>query len=282
MIIDSHSHIWQGQGEKIPAYLSALKTGGVDASVVLVLETWAREVAPGNTWRGASNEEVGAIVARYPDRLVLFGTVPPQLDDASDRLEDLVKRLPVKGLKLHPAIQGFDPTNPQVVRFVRKAADLGLPMVIHAGNVGWVGRLAYNDPYYLDDLATNVPQAQIIVAHGGASELVPWIVKRHPNMRMDTAYAPNWPTLPPFHWRFQCVDEDIVDFLGPEKILYGTDINPDVMAHPTQVRGRSDFADLYDVSAIVRAGIDEIRKLRISDEAKELILGGNARQMLGI
>lgn len=282
MIIDIHSHVWQDQGDRIPAYSNALERGGSDLSVILVLETWAREVAPGNTWRGASNDEVAAITQQYPERFVMFGTVPPQLDDAADRLVDLTKRHPIKGLKLHPAIQGFDPTNPQVVRFVRKAAELGLPMVIHAGNVGWVGRLAYNDPYYLDDLATNVPDAQIIVAHGGASELVPWIVKRHPNMSMDTAYAPNWPSLPPFRWKFQCLDEDIVDFLGPEKILYGTDMNPDIMVHPTQVRDRPDFSDLNDVAAITRAGIEEIQKLRISDAAKELILGGNAQRLLGL
>ena len=282
MIIDSHSHIWHGQRELIPNYLAGLAAAGIDASVVLVLETWAREVAPGNTWRGATNEETAEIVSEHKDHLIMFGAIPPQLDDSSDRLVELVRKLPIKGLKLHPAIQGFDPTNPQVVRFVRKAAELGLPMVIHAGNVGWVGRLAYNDPIYLDDLASNVPDAQIIVAHGGASELIPWIVKRHPNMRMDTAYAPNWPSLPPFHWKFQCVDEDIVEFLGPEKILFGTDMNPDIMAHPSQVRGRDDFSDLHDVAAIAAAAVDEIARLRISDAAKELILGGNLRELLSI
>lgn len=279
MIFDIHSHIWSGQSERIPAYLDALREGGIDRSAVLVLESWRRQVTETTMWKGAGNDEVQGAIAGHEDRFVLFATVPPQLDDSPDVLQDVVNSLPVRGLKLHPAIQGFDPTNPQVVRFVKKAASLGLPIVIHAGNVGWVGRLAYNNPYYLDDLATNVPDATLIVAHGGATDLVPWIVKRHPNVYMDTAYAPNWPTLPPYRWRFQCVDEDIVDFLGPEKILYGTDINPDIMAHPTQVRGR-DFPDLQDVAAIVRAGIDEIRRLKISDQAKSLILGGNAERLL--
>lgn len=280
MIIDIHSHIWQGQQKRIPGYLDALKTAGIDKSAVCVLESWRRQVTDTVLWKGGSNDEVQSAIGDYPDRFVLFATVPPQLDDSPDVLQDLVGRLPVRGLKLHPAIQGFDPTNPQVIRFVRKAASLGLPIVIHAGDVGWVGRLAYNDPYYLDDLATNVPEATLIVAHGGSTPLIPWIVKRHPNVYMDTAYAPNWPTLPPFRWRFQCVDEDIVDFLGPEKILYGTDINPDIMVHPTQVRGR-DFPDPTDVAAIARAGIDEIMGLSISDQAKALILGENAARLLG-
>jgi predicted TIM-barrel fold metal-dependent hydrolase len=280
MIIDIHSHIWQGQGAMIPSYLDALKRAGIDRSAALVLESWRRQITETVVWKGASNDQVHAAISGHPDRFVLFGTVPPQLDDSADVLQDLVERLPIRGLKLHPAIQGFDPTNPQVIRFVKKAASLGLPIVIHAGDVGWVGRLAYNSPYYLDDLATNVPEAVLIVAHGGSTPLVPWIVKRHPNVYMDTAYAPNWPTLPPFRWRFQCVDEDIVDFLGPEKILFGTDINPSIMVHPTQVRGR-DFPDATDVGAIARAGVDEILKLEISDSAKALILGENAIRLLG-
>jgi predicted TIM-barrel fold metal-dependent hydrolase len=280
VIIDIHSHVWQGQRDAIPGYLSALKAGGIDRSAALVLESWRRQVTETELWKGAGNDEVHAAIADHPDRFVLFATVPPQLDDSPDVLQDLVGRLPVKGLKLHPAIQGFDPTNPQVIRFVKKAASLGLPIVIHAGDVGWVGRLAYNSPYYLDDLATNVPDAVLIVAHGGATPLVPWIVKRHPNVYMDTAYAPNWPTLPPFRWKFQCVDEDIVDFVGPEKVLFGTDINPAIMVHPTQVRGR-DFPNKTDVAAIVEAGIAEITKLAISDRAKELILGENAKRLLG-
>jgi predicted TIM-barrel fold metal-dependent hydrolase len=280
VIIDIHSHLWQGQQERIPEYLAALRTAGIDRSAALVLESWRRQVTDTVEWKGASNDEVHAAISGHPDRFVLFATVPPQLDDSADVLQDLVRRLPVRGLKLHPAIQGFDPTNPQVIRFVRKAASLGLPIVIHAGDVGWVGRLAYNNPYYLDDLATNVPDATLIVAHGGSTPLIPWIVKRHPNVYMDTAYAPNWPTLPPFRWHFQCVDEDIVDFLGPEKILYGTDINPDIMVHPTQVRGR-DFPDATNVAAIARAGIEEILRLSISDRAKALILGENAARLLG-
>jgi predicted TIM-barrel fold metal-dependent hydrolase len=280
MIIDIHSHIWQGQKAKIPGYLDAVRRAGIERSAALVLESWRRKVTETMTWKGASNDEVNDSISGNPDRFVLFATVPPQLDDSPDVLQDLVDRLPVRGLKLHPAIQGFDPTNPQVIRFVKKAAALGLPIVIHAGDVGWVGRLAYNSPYYLDDLATNVPDAVLIVAHGGATPLVPWIVKRHANVYMDTAYAPNWPTLPPFRWKFQCVDEDIIDFLGPEKILFGTDINPDIMVHPTQIRGR-EFPDTTDVSAIARASVEEILRLGIPDGAKAQILGENAQRLLG-
>jgi predicted TIM-barrel fold metal-dependent hydrolase len=281
MIIDIHSHLWQGQADTVPDYLDALTAGGIERSAVMVLESWKRNVTETIIWQGAGNDQVAEMIGSNTERLLLFGTVPPQLDDSSDVLEDLSSRHRLRGLKLHPAIQGFDPRNPQVSRFVRKAAQLGLPIVIHSGDVGWVGRLAYNDPRFLDDLAMEVPEAVIIVAHGGATGLVPWIVKRHPNLYMDTAYAPNWPTLPPYRWRFQCVDEDIIDFLGPEKILYGTDIHPTTMVHPTQVRDR-DFPDLNDISAIVRAGIEEIDRLHVSDRAKALILGENAARLLGI
>jgi predicted TIM-barrel fold metal-dependent hydrolase len=282
VIVDIHSHIWQDQLPRLPSYFEALRKNGVEKSVVQVLESWGREVAPGVKWRGAGNDYVAKCVGEYPDRLIMFGTLPPQLDDSPEQLEELVKQYPtMKGLKLHPAIQGFDPANPRVIRFVRKAADLGLPMLIHTGEVGWVGRLAFNDPCRLDDLAMSVPEATIIVAHGASTPIVPWIVKRHPNMVMDTAYAPNWPSLPPSRWKFQAVDEDVVSFLGAERILYGTDINPAITVHPTQVRD-VDFQDLADVQAIVAAGIKVIEDLKISDREKRLILAENAQSLLGL
>ena len=121
MIIDIHSHLWSGQGERIPAYLDALRAGWIDRSAVLVLESWSRQVTDTVRWKGASNQEVHDAIVDHPDRLVLFATVPPQLDDSPDVLEDVVSRFPVRGLKLHPAIQGFEPTNPQVIRFVKTA-----------------------------------------------------------------------------------------------------------------------------------------------------------------
>ena len=283
MPIDMHSHIWQDQLGKLPNYLDAIGASGVERSVVLVLESWSREVTPGEVWSGAGNNYVAECVTQHPERLIHFGTLPPQLDDAPDMLEDLVKRFPaMKGLKLHPAIQGFDPATPPVTRFVRKAAELGLPITIHAGDVGWVGRLAYNDPYYLDDLATNVPDATLIVAHGGATPIVPWIVARHPNVLMDTAYAPNWPSLPPFGWKFQCVNEDLVDFLGSRKIVYGTDMNPVIAAHSTQMRHLPDDDLADDPAVIAREGIRAIEGLHISDNDKYMILQGNAERLLGL
>jgi predicted TIM-barrel fold metal-dependent hydrolase len=282
MRIDCHCHIWDGQIGKLGDYVEAYESNGVDRAVVLVLESWARELSPGVVWRGAGNDYVASCVDEFPDRLIMFGTVPPQLENSPELLEELVKKYPkMKGLKLHPAIQGFDPADPRVIRFVKKAAQLGLPITLHSGDVGWVGRLAHNSPYRLDDLAMSVPEATLIAAHGGASTLVPWIVKRHPNMYMDTAYAPNWPTLPPFRWRFQCIDEDLVSFVGAEKILYGTDINPEIHAHPTQVRDL-DFPDVNDVRAIIREGLRIIEQLRISDEEKRLILGENAQRLLNL
>jgi predicted TIM-barrel fold metal-dependent hydrolase len=280
--IDIHSHIWQGQLPLLPNYLEALRKNGVEKSVVQVLESWAREIEPGVWWRGAGNEEIARYVQEYPDRLIMFGTVPPQLDNSAELLQEVVERYPiVKGIKLHPAIQGFSPSNARVIRFVRKAAELGLPMLIHTGEVGWVGRLAFNDPRHLDDLATAVPEATIIVAHGASTPIVPWIVKRHPNLYLDTAYAPNWPSLPPSRWRFHALDEDVVEFLGAEKIVYGTDSNPAITVHPSQVRGL-DFPNLADVGAIIAAGIAVVDGLKISDRDKRLIMGENAEKLLGL
>jgi hypothetical protein len=281
MTIDFHVHIWKDQKQYLKAFVTAMDDNDVGKAVVQVLPGWAREVRPGIWFKGADNQEVVEQIDDYPDRFILFATLNPQVDDSIAKLDELTKRYDLKGLKLHPAIQGFSPTNPRVVRFVRRAAELKLPLMFHTGDVGWVGRLAYNDVHLMDDLAIMVPEATIIIAHGASTPITPLIVGRHENMYMDTAYAVNWPSLPPFNWKFQCINEDIIEHLGAHKVLYGTDLSPNAGAHSTQVKG-TDIKDPTDISRLMKQTIGIISGLKISHEDKHLILEGNARRLLDL
>jgi predicted TIM-barrel fold metal-dependent hydrolase len=108
-----------------------------------------------------------------------------------------------RGLKLHPIAQRFAPEGPECVALVRAAAGRGWPVMIHAG----FGARPLAEP--LGRLAEAVPDARLILAHGGrgdARALLAGLAGR-PGVMLDTSLA----TLP-----------DLVE-IPPERLCFGSD-----------------------------------------------------------
>ena len=112
------------------------------------------------------------------ERLIPFASVDPH-DGASAvaRLRDLAAA-GARGLKLHPSLQAFAPNDPTHYPLYEAAAELRLPVVVHTGQTG-IGaglpggrgiKLRYSDPMLLDDVAADLPELTVILAHPS----VPW------------------------------------------------------------------------------------------------------------
>jgi predicted TIM-barrel fold metal-dependent hydrolase len=120
------------------------------------------------------NEVVAEIAARFPDCFTGFGSVDPNRPDAVRRLRE-VKALGLKGLKLHPTLQGFDPAEDRFEPYFATAAELGLPLIVHSGTSGVGARqpggqgliLDYCRPIKLDRWAAAYPGLKILLAHVG-------------------------------------------------------------------------------------------------------------------
>jgi predicted TIM-barrel fold metal-dependent hydrolase len=121
-----------------------------------------------------SNELVADVVKRFPDRFVGFGSVDPHRPDAIER----VRRLPdlgLLGLKLHPTVQGFDPSSDDAMRLFEAAALARLAVITHAGTSGLGAgcpggqgfRIDYARPILFDRAAAAFPEMQIVLAHVG-------------------------------------------------------------------------------------------------------------------
>ena len=112
-----------------------------------------------------------------------------------------------------------------------------------------------------------IPEATIIMGHGGGP-LAPWIVKKHENVYMDTSFSNpdlaelEMGTLAPVIGH-SIIDKNIVKMVGAEKILFGTDADPELLH-------------------FYKRAIDYVHNLEIGDEEKALILGGNAKRILGL
>jgi len=197
------------------------------------------------------------------DVLIPFASVDPRLgEEAVDLLRELVVDHGARGVKLHPTIQGFDPSDEAYRPLWAAIEELGIPAIVHTGQTG-IGagtaggggfRLRYSNPMLLDDIAADFPELRLIFAHPS----VPWqdeaisIATHKANVSIDlSGWSPKY--FPP----------QLVRAAGSflqDKVMFGSDfplLTPD--------RWRADFA-----------GIE------IKDAVRPKILRDNALRLLGI
>lgn len=145
------------------------------AGMVGILLGWDAERASGRP--GLPNDLIAAICARFDQQFTGFGSVDPLRDGAVAELERFPD-LGLMGLKLHPTVQGFDPSADAVQPFFEAAARLQLRIITHAGSSaigarrpGGQGlRIDLARPALFDRVAAQFPDMPILLAHVGA----PW------------------------------------------------------------------------------------------------------------
>ena len=126
-----------------------------------------------------SSQEIAEGAARNNDVLIPFGSVDPrQGAPAVERARALVTEFGVRGIKLHPSLQGFAPNDERHYPLYDALSELGVVALFHTGQTG-IGaglpggrgiKLRYSDPMLIDDVAADFPRLQIVMAHPG----VPW------------------------------------------------------------------------------------------------------------
>jgi predicted TIM-barrel fold metal-dependent hydrolase len=164
---------------------------------------------------------IARAVQEYPDRLIGYARLDPWFDDQCiSALEDAVTNLGIRGVKLLPAHYTLYPYGPLTVKLVRRAGELGLPVLFHCGDE------IMCLPYQIDRLAIQCPDTAIILAHIGgffSGEAALNVADRRENVLVDTSEIP-----------FPAMVRKAVDRLGAEKVLFGSDapccdINHEIM-----------------------------------------------------
>ena len=121
-----------------------------------------------------ANEEVAAAAAAHPDVLIPFASIDPARGEAGAReVRRLVDEHGVRGFKFHPNLQAFFPNDRHAYPIYEAIAEAGVPALFHTGHSG-IGaglpggggiRLKYSNPMYVDDVAVDFPELQIVLAH---------------------------------------------------------------------------------------------------------------------
>jgi predicted TIM-barrel fold metal-dependent hydrolase len=144
----------------------------------------------GVQWQGNVNASTAAFVRAHPDKLVGFMSVHPEEGDAIAEIERCVADLGLKGIKLGPNYQNFDPLGEPARRVYETAQRLGLPILFHQGTSPMrTAPLRYAHPLVMDEVAMAFPELRIVMAHLGH----PWhadtiaVIRKHPHVYADVS-----------------------------------------------------------------------------------------------
>ena len=147
-------------------------------NIAAVVFTIDAESASGHVPNSVEDMVEGA--ARNNDILIPFGTVDPWKGQrAVRRVHSLVHEYGVKGFKFHPSVQAFDPNDRRFYPIYEAIAEAGVPALFHTGQTGLGAglpggyriKLRHSDPILLDDVAADLPEMTIVMAHPA----VPWV-----------------------------------------------------------------------------------------------------------
>jgi predicted TIM-barrel fold metal-dependent hydrolase len=225
-----------------------VQSQGVEKAVVL------SEYAP-KTSGVVTNEFTSAFCRNHPE-LIPFGSVCLyEGGPLEEQAERAAKELGVRGLKMLPTYAHFYPNDERLFPLYDVAQSLGLPLLFHTGTSIFRGsRIKYGDPLFLDDVADEFPSLKIILEHGGRSlwwDRAAWLITRHRNVYVGIAGIPA-KRLPVF---FPQIEQ------YRDRFIFG-----------------SDWPGVPDIRPLV----ERLMALPLETETKERILGGNAREMLGL
>ncbi len=143
-----------------------------------VVLDWDDESVTGRGFMG--NDWLASLSDRFPGVLMGFGSVDPHSDAAVKEMERCGE-LGLKGLKFHPTMQEFDPSDERFYPLWEKAQELGLILLFHTGTCG-IGagtpgaggtKIRYSHPGFLDSVGADFPGVTWIAAHFGW----PWFME---------------------------------------------------------------------------------------------------------
>jgi predicted TIM-barrel fold metal-dependent hydrolase len=281
MIIDFHAH----PDFKTPSelYSPAEFVAGMDQGGIDVTCLYGNDQAdPGSCppWRDErfmtvptnySDEELFAFCRNYPDRLIGFTSVNRYQPER--KVERAIKEFGMKAVKLYPH-SGFYPNDPRLTRTYDLCSRLGIPVIIHTGMkaVRWQW-MKYNQPIFVDDIATNFPDLNIVMCHGG----YPWteefitVAYTNPNIWVDLTFMERIEETFVLPGLVEITIRRLVKLIGSQRLLWGSE-GP-YMTLPLFGSHDPSYYQVSQYKLVKRFDF-------LSEKDKEDVLGNNAARLL--
>lgn len=238
----------------------SMTDAGVDISVVLPVATNPAKLASMNR---------AAVESNGRDGRICFGAVHPLAQDWKQQLQWLAAE-GIRGIKIHPLYQQVDITDRRYLQILDLCAQLGLIVVMHAGDdIAYPGQVRCS-PEMTAMALEQVGPVKIVLAHMGGWKNWERVLDciGPTGAYVDTALSLGRITpLENATWneeQLQLLQEEefcrMVEQLGSHRILFGTD-------SPWGHQGKD---------------LEEIRALPLSQAQKQQILSSNAGKLLDL
>lgn len=252
MLIDFHTHVpaWHhaswlaGQVFDAHQFVSFMDGAGIEAAVVL-----SHDGLFDPTPR--ANDELAAFIAACPQRLFGFGTASPRHADAPGEIRRCFAELGLRGVKLHPWLQGFSMHEPQLDPICDVVEEHNGIVLSHDGTPPYATALQ------IAALARRHPHVPFVLGHGGLHDT--WrealaAVRETPNLYLCLCGTPPYAAT------------RILRDAPSGRVLFGTDA------------GLSTEAAQHYAVARVR----EIDGWGITGAQRQAMLVDNPRRLLGL
>jgi len=206
-----------------------------------------------------------------PGRVTAFASIDPRRPRAAELLEECLGSWGMRGLKWH-CDWGFLPQSPEAYALLEVAQKHAAPLVTHTSPLPTPFRSEYAQVRHLADIEADFPDLTIIAAHMNYYAWREYVGAAYlrDNLYGDLAL---WPFMACRNWDAYCrALREIADWVGADKIIFGSDA-PVLEAF---VNTGEHIRMVRDLA--VRAPADAA----FTQEEVDLILGGNARRILGI
>jgi aminocarboxymuconate-semialdehyde decarboxylase len=271
--------------------LREMSEAGIDVSVLSCLLGWS---APMDECR-LINDDLARVQANYPGKFVGLAQAPVlEGKEAIQEIDRAVRNLGLKGITITSQTKGVSLDSPKLYDLYEKICELDVPIFVHPAlaPVGYDLLQDYDLPRVLGrevDLTVattrliaggvldRFPDLKLVIAHfgGGVAAVKDRLLAK--GYRFGTLKRP-------FADYFDMLYFDLAGFEGgltalhcalqgirPERLLFASDYPQDFTGVNTDTgRGMKEL----------KAYIDEVRALALSDATKEAILGRTAAQLL--
>lgn len=266
MIFANHAHIFpeqlraEGTVDKLLAFLDEC---GIDKAVTF-------PTFPDRFADAGIDEDTNVWLAKQikgQDRLVGFGVIDFEKDDLKGQVERIAD-LGFKGLKMHPPYQEFVIDGPEAFEVYEKCSELGLFISFHSG-MHW-HRLRDNHVLLFDEVAWNFPKLKFSMEHIGGyhffKDALAVMCNNSRNKQGGGVYA-GWTSVGDHKGKgneWHLTDEEL------ETVIYQTGEDRSIFG--------LDFP--YSKPEHIKSDIARIKRLDISEECKEKILGKTLESVL--
>jgi aminocarboxymuconate-semialdehyde decarboxylase len=236
---------------------------------------------------GLQNEALSRAARDHPGRVSALGAVPLQDPErASEELERVMALPGMLGVETSASVQGTYLGDDRFLPFWEAAERLGALVFVHPTTRGF--GLPVFDDYYMWNTVANPMETAVTAAH----MVMAGVMERHPGLRVllahgggallalrgrlrhATSFQPQArsrlrgafdDSLRRFYYDTVTFDGDLlralVDYVGPERVLLGTD-------RP------------FDMGTT--RSVEEVRALRLPEAQERALLGGNAERLFAL